>query len=78
LLGGNEAAGLPACDPERWAKDNSVSPAEAINSYSTLLLENDVNPATQKLATRLASADPKPNFPAALQVLLQAPEYQLA
>jgi uncharacterized protein (DUF1800 family) len=78
LLGGNEAAGLPAYDPQRWAKDNGISPVETINSYSTQLLENDVNPATKELATRLTSAARKPNFPAALQVLLQSPEYQLA
>jgi uncharacterized protein (DUF1800 family) len=78
LIGGNESAGLPGYDPQRWAKDNGISPTEAINSYSSLLLENDVNPATKELAARLAADDPKAKLSAALQVLLQAPEYQLA
>ncbi len=77
LLMGNASASLPAYDPDRWLKSVGVRSAEAINTYSTLLLENDVYPASQKLAARLA-ADPKPRLAAALQVLLQCPEYQLA
>ena len=77
LLSGNESAGLPAYDPDRWLKAGGINPGEAINSYLTLLLENDLNPATQKLAAGLA-ANPKPQLPAALQILLQSPEYQLA
>ncbi len=77
LLTGNESASLPEYDPERWIKDNAIKPTEALATYSNLLLDNDISPATQKLAARLA-ADPKPRLPAALQVLLQSPEYLLA
>ena len=77
LLSGNELTGLPAYDPARWLKAGGIDSGEAINTYSTLLLQNDLNPATQKLAARV-TAGPKPQLPAALQVLLQSPEYQLA
>ena len=77
LLSGNESAGLPAYDPDRWLKAGGINSGEAINVYSTLLLESDLNPASQKLAARLATG-PKAQLPAALQVLLQSPEYQLA
>jgi hypothetical protein len=77
LLSGNELTGLPAYDPDRWLKAGGIDSGEAINTYSTLLLQNDLNPATQKLAARL-TAGSKPQLPAALQLLLQSPEYQLA
>jgi uncharacterized protein (DUF1800 family) len=77
LLGGNSKAGLPAYDLEAWAKEHMVEFSKAIESFCELLLQDDVSAATRSQARELASGG-KEKLPQALQVLLQAPEYQLA
>jgi uncharacterized protein (DUF1800 family) len=77
LLGGNQAAGLPAYDPEQWAQEHSLESPKAIETFSSILLQDDLTPATLS-TTRELAAGAKPGLSAALQVLLQAPEYQLA
>ncbi len=77
FLGGNQQAGLPPYNPQLWIRQQSVDPSIAIESFSELLLQNDLNSKASALAKKLACAS-KPNLPAAIQVLLQTPEYQLA
>ena len=78
LLSGNQRAGLPPYDPQHWIEQHRIESSDAIETFSALLLQNDVNAATLSLAQKLAGAAQQPNMPAALQVLLQTPEYQLA
>ena len=78
LLNGNEQAGLSAFDPARWAADNAIEPDRTFESISSLLLQNDMNPATAELANSLAAANSTPAIGAGLQVLMQSPEYALA
>ena len=59
-------------------EQHRIEPSDAIETFSALLLQNDVNAATLSLAQKLAGAARQPNMPAALQVLLQTPQYQLA
>jgi len=77
LLRGNQAAGLPAYDPEQWVKEHSLERSKAIETFCAVLLQEDVSPATLSLVQQLADGT-KAGLSAALQVLLQAPEYQLA
>ncbi|MEX2137751.1 MAG: DUF1800 domain-containing protein [Pirellulales bacterium] len=77
LLGGNSKAALPAYDPEKWAKEHALELSKAIESFCELLLQDDVSAATISQARELANGA-KEKLPQALQVLLQAPEYQLA
>jgi uncharacterized protein (DUF1800 family) len=77
FLSGNASASVPPYDPASWLARNAISPEKAIDSFSKVLLDGDVDPATLAVA-RLALGTGKPNVAAGLQVLLQAPEYQLA
>jgi hypothetical protein len=78
FLSGNSVAGVPAWDPQVWIKHHAIEPDKALDSWVTLLLQRDVSPATLLVARDQLNAAKKPNCSAALQVLLQAPEYQLA
>jgi uncharacterized protein (DUF1800 family) len=78
LLGGNESADLPPYDPKSWANENGIAADQIVDQYVSLLLDADVAPATRALALRLADASDGTNVVAALQVLLQTPEYSLA
>jgi uncharacterized protein (DUF1800 family) len=78
FLSGNAGASVPAYKPEKWLKDHAISPAQALESFATVLLPGDVSPATLSLARQVESAAKEPNLAAGLQVLLQAPEYQLS
>lgn len=77
LLNGNPQSGLPAYDPTHWLKEHSIEPSQAVNSFFELLLQNNLSPESEALANRLATKDQK-QLGAALLVLLQTPEYQLA
>jgi uncharacterized protein (DUF1800 family) len=77
LLGGNKNAELPGYEPEEWLKQYAIESVNAVEAYCELLLQGDVGHETMRLARDLAGASP-PKLTAALQVLLQAPEYQLA
>lgn len=77
LLNGNPQSGLPAYDPTRWLKEHSIEPSQAVKSFSELLLQNNLSWESAALANRLADKDPS-QLSAALQMLLQTPEYQLA
>tara|TARA_R110002095_G_scaffold152203_2_gene131797 strand:- start:1430 stop:2821 length:1392 start_codon:yes stop_codon:yes gene_type:complete len=77
LLNGNPLSGLPAYDPTRWLKQHSIEPSQAVNSFSKLLLQNNLSPESEALANRLAGKDPS-QLRSALLVLLQTPEFQLA
>lgn len=76
LLGGNGSVDLPPYDPKAWAKENEIADDQLVDQYASLLLDGDVAPATRALAKRLAGDGT--NINAALQVLLQTPEYSLA
>ena len=78
LLGGNEQLGLSAFDPTRWAADNTIEADRTFASISSLLLQNDMNSATAKLASSLAATNSTSAIGAGLQVLMQSPEYSLA
>jgi uncharacterized protein (DUF1800 family) len=78
FLSGNPGANVPAYKPEKWLKDHAISPSQALESFATVLLPGDVSPATLSLARQVESAAKEPNLAAGLQVLLQAPEYQLS
>jgi uncharacterized protein (DUF1800 family) len=77
LLGGNAKAAMPAYDSRQWIKEHSIEAAKIIETYSDLLLQGDASRDTISLAHELATGSP-PKLSAALQVLLQSPEYQLA
>lgn len=77
LLNGSQSSGLKAYDPARWLKEHSLKPTQAVDSFSKLLLQNNLNPESAALAQRLADGSQQ-QFTAALQVLLQTPEFQLA
>jgi hypothetical protein len=77
LLGGNKNAALPAYEPDEWLKQNEIESVKAIETYCELLLQGEMAAETVRLAGKLAGASP-PKLAPALQVLLQAPEYQLA
>jgi uncharacterized protein (DUF1800 family) len=78
LLNGNSVARVPAWDPQAWIKHHAIEPGKALDRWMTLLLQDDVSPATLSVAHDQLNTAKKPNYSAALQVLLQAPEYQLA
>ncbi|HEV3136966.1 MAG TPA: DUF1800 domain-containing protein [Pirellulales bacterium] len=78
LLGGNPSTSVPPYDARPWAQDNGIDADKMLDSYCSLLLQGDLNPATRALAARLWSEGSTPPFSAALQVLLQSPEYHLA
>jgi uncharacterized protein (DUF1800 family) len=78
ILGGNESADLPPYDPKAWAKENGIAPDQLVDQYVSLLLDDDVAATTRALATRLAGEGRGTSINAALQVLLQTPEYSLA
>ncbi len=77
VLNGNESSGLPAYDPRAWAKENDIAKDGLVAAYMGLLLDDDVSAGTRDLASQLAGIDAA-YITAALQVLLQAPEYSLA
>jgi len=77
LLNGNPLSGLPAYDPTHWLKEHSIEPSQAVNSFSKLLLQNNLSLESEALANRLAAKDQQ-QLRAALLVLLQTPEFQLA
>jgi hypothetical protein len=68
---------LAPYNPARWGQEHGISDSGLFDAYLTVLVDGDVNPATRQLAAELAGAD-KPKFAAALQVLMQSPEYCLA
>jgi uncharacterized protein (DUF1800 family) len=78
LLAGNERAGLPAYDPLVWCQANGVEASNAVEAYMKLLAPDDVASETADLARRTASGGKPEQLAAALQLLLQSPEYQLA
>ena len=78
LLSGNPRADLPLYDPRHWIEQHGIEPANAVETFSQLLLQNDVNAATLSRARKQAAEGSKRSTSAALQVLLQTPEYQLS
>jgi uncharacterized protein (DUF1800 family) len=78
FLGGNRTANVPAYDPEAWRKRHAIASEQALDALASLLLQGEVSPATLSLAREAQGEVGKRNLAAGLQVLLQAPEYQLA
>lgn len=81
LLNGKSAAAVPAYDPLAWLKDRAISPPRAGDAFGSLCLQSDLTSKTAALVGQLAHRDAAPrneDLRAALQVLLQSPEYQLA
>jgi uncharacterized protein (DUF1800 family) len=77
LLTGNEGAAMPAYDAAAWGETNGIKESELIDRFTSLVFQDAINPETRQLAQQLSAAG-KSKLPAALQVLLQSPEYQLA
>jgi len=78
LLSGNSSASVPAYKPDVWLKRHAIQPPEALDSFATLLMPGDVSPDTMSLARQVQSTASQSSLAAGLQVLLQAPEYQLS
>src|SRR5580704_2812400 len=81
LLNGKSAASVPASEPLTWLKDRAIEAPRACDSFVSLCLQNDLSPKTAALVRQLSHREAAPrneDLRAALQVLLQSPEYQLA
>jgi uncharacterized protein (DUF1800 family) len=78
LLRGSASRGIPSYDARRWGRDNAIPDDKLQDAYCSLLLDDDLSPGTRDLVARLGRDPAGPSFAAALQVLLQSPEYQLA
>jgi uncharacterized protein (DUF1800 family) len=78
LLSGNSSANVAAYKPDVWLKRHAIGSTQALDSFATVLMPGDVSPATLSLARQVQSAAGQSNLAAGLQVLMQAPEYQLS
>jgi uncharacterized protein (DUF1800 family) len=81
LLNGKSAASVPASEPLTWLKDRAIDAPRACDAFVSLCLQNDLSPKTAALVRQLSHREAAPrneDLRAALQVLLQSPEYQLA
>jgi uncharacterized protein (DUF1800 family) len=78
FLGGNQQAGLPPYDPQAWLEAHAIASDAAVHRFADLLLQEN---AIQTLSSRpgnAAAAGPRNRVTAALQMLLESPDYQLA
>jgi uncharacterized protein (DUF1800 family) len=82
FLNGNSVASLPAYDLLAWLKAHAIEASRAADAFLSLCLQDDLSPPTAALVRQIArqgaAAQHGDKLRAALQVLLQSPEYQLA
>jgi uncharacterized protein (DUF1800 family) len=78
LVTGNQSAAIPPYNPHAWCQERGVAASAAFDVYFKTLLQEDVDARTRDLARKLAAEERPRGLATALQVLLQAPEYQLA
>ena len=77
LLNGRPRSGLAAYAAADWLKTHQIDSSEAVPAYTQLLLQNKLSVETEMLAQQIVGKD-STQIRAALQILLQTPEYQLA
>ena len=63
---------------ERWMKSHQLNAASAADTFCALLLDEDLGESTRQQVDALTESGGADALLAALQVLLQSPEYQLA
>ena len=78
LLDGSRRAGMPKYDPKRWMKSHQLDAAASADEFYALLVDNDVGKSTRQQVDALRESGTADALLAALQVLLQSPDYQLA
>lgn len=77
VVWGNADLGMKPFDAVGWAQANGIRPDQVANAMADLLLQRSVDPKTTDLARQAAHEDRADGPRRALQILLQAPEFQL-